>query len=199
MTTGVPARPTAPARGTLERRRVRRRVMRSVVRTALVTGTMVAVYASAPLDRRPAGAIAVRLLLELLALVLVLGWQIRSVSRSPHPVLRGVESLVVSVPLLVLSFAATYSVVDHNSPGSFTEALSRLDAAYLAVTILSTVGFGDITPVTDVARSLVMSQMLVDLAFVGLVAKVLVGAVRRRRDEMQSEAATSEDGEVAQA
>ena len=127
-----------------------------------------------------------RLLLELLALILVLGWQIREVTRSPHPVLRGVEAVVVSVPLLVLTFAATYVVVDHNSPGSFTEALSRLDAAYLSVTILATVGFGDITPVTDVARSLVMSQMLVDLAFVGLVAKVLVGAVRRRRDEMQS-------------
>ena len=88
------------------------------------------------------------------------------------------------------------SVVDHNSPGSFTEALSRLDAAYLAVTVLSTVGFGDITPVTESARSLVMAQMLVDLAFVGLVAKVLVGAVRRRRDEMQTVAATSADGDV---
>ena len=196
MTTGVPARPAVPARGTVERRRVRRRVMASVVRTLVVTVTMVAIYATAPLDRRPAGAVAVRLLLELLALVMVLAWQIRSVGRSPHPVLRGVESLVVSVPLLVLSFAATYAVVDHNSPGSFTEALTRLDAAYLAVTVLATVGFGDITPVTDVARSLVMSQMLVDLAFVGLVAKVLVGAVRRRRDEMQSVADVAEDGEV---
>ena len=196
MTTGVPARPAVPARGTVERRRVRRRVMASVVRTLVVTATMVAIYATAPLDRRPAGAVAVRLLLELLALVLVLAWQIRSVGRSPHPVLRGVESLVVSVPLLVLSFAATYAVVDHNNPGSFTEALSRLDAAYLAVTVLATVGFGDITPVTETARSLVMAQMLVDLAFVGLVAKVLVGAVRRRRDEMQSVADMAEDGEV---
>jgi voltage-gated potassium channel len=126
----------------------------------------------------------------------VLAWQIRSVGRSPHPVLRGAESLVVSVPLLVLSFAATYLVVDHNSPGSFTEAMSRLDAAYFAVTVLATVGFGDITPVTDVARSLVMSQMLVDLAFVGLVAKVLVGAVRRRRDEMQSVAEMAADREA---
>ncbi len=196
MTTGVPARPAVPARGTVERRRVRRRVMASVVRTLVVTVTMVAIYATAPLDRRPAGAVAVRLLLELLALVMVLAWQIRSVGRSPHPVLRGVESLVVSVPLLVLSFAATYAVVDHNSHGSFTEALSRLDAAYLAVTVLATVGFGDITPVTETARSLVMAQMLVDLAFVGLVAKVLVGAVRRRRDEMQSVADMAEDGEV---
>jgi hypothetical protein len=138
----------------------------------------------------------VQLALELAALVLVLAWQIRSVGRSPHPVLRGVEALVVTVPLLVLTFAATYVVVDHNSPGSFSEALSRLDAAYFSVTVLATVGFGDITPLTEVARSLVMSQMLVDLAFVGLVAKVLVGAVRRRRDEMLSEAATPADGEL---
>jgi len=195
MTTGVPAPPTATTRSR-DRRRARRRVMRSIARTVVVTGSVVAFYVSAPLTQRPAGAIAVRLLLELIVLILVLGWQIREVTRSPHPVLRGVEAVVISVPLLVLTFAATYVVVDHNSPGSFTEALSRLDAAYLSVTILATVGFGDITPVTDVARSLVMSQMLVDLAFVGLVAKVLVGAVRRRRDEMQSVAATSGVGEV---
>jgi hypothetical protein len=154
---------------------------------------MVAVYVTAPLGQRPVGSIAAQLLLELAALVLVLVWQIRSVGRSPHPVLRGVEALVVTVPLLVLTFAATYVVVDHNSPGSFSEALSRLDAAYFSVTVLATVGFGDITPLTEAARSLVMAQMLVDLAFVGLVAKVLVGAVRRRRDEMQSAAA---DGEL---
>ena len=195
MTTGVPAPPTAPVRP-VDRRRTRRRVMRSIVRTFVVTGAMVAFYVTAPLDQHPAGAIAVRLLVELIALVLVLVWQIRSVGRSPHPVLRGVEALVVSVPLLVLTFAATYIVVDHNSPGSFTEALSRLDAAYFAVTVLATVGFGDIAPVTEVARSLVMSQMLVDLAFVGLVAKVLVGAVRRRRDEMLNMTATSPTGEA---
>jgi len=195
MTTGVPAPPTATARAR-DRRRARRRVMRSILRTVVVTGSVVAFYVIAPLDQRPTGAIGVRLLLELLVLVLVLGWQIREVTRSPHPVLRGVEAVVISVPLLVLTFAATYVMVDYNSPGSFTEALSRLDAAYLAVTILATVGFGDITPVTNAARSLVMSQMLVDLAFVGLVAKVLVGAVRRRRDEMQSGAAASGDAEV---
>jgi len=170
--------------------------MRSIARTAVVTGTVVAVYVTAPLGQRPVGSIAAQLLLELAALVLVLVWQIRSVGRSPHPVLRGVESLVVTVPLLVLTFAATYVVVDHNSPGSFSEALSRLDAAYFSVTVLATVGFGDITPLTEAARSLVMAQMLVDLAFVGLVAKVLVGAVRRRRDEMQSVAAAAADGEL---
>jgi hypothetical protein len=195
MMTAGPAPSTVSVRLD-DRRRARRRAMASVARTLVVTGTTLAVYVTAPLDQRPVGRIAVRLALELLVLVLVLGWQIWAVGRSPHPVLRGVEAVSVSVPLLILTFAATYVIVDNTSPGSFTEALSRLDAAYLAVTILATVGFGDITPVTDLARSLVMSQMLVDLAFVGLVAKVLVGAVRRRRDDLQSEATTSADGEV---
>jgi hypothetical protein len=196
MTTAVPgAPPFAPLRPR-GRRQARRRVLRSIARTVLVTCSMVAFYVAAPLDQRPVGAIAARLVLELLALVVVLGWQIRAVGRSPHPVLRGVEAVAVSVPLLVLTFAATYVVVDNNNPGSFTEALSRLDAAYFSVTVLATVGFGDIAPVTELARSLVMAQMLVDLAFVGLVAKVLVGAVRRRRDEILTVAATSSEADA---
>ena len=186
MTTGVPARPAVPARGTVERRRVRRRVMASVVRTLVVTVTMVAIYATAPLDRRPAGAVAVRLLLELLALVLVLAWQIRSVGRSPHPVLRGVESLVVSVPLLVLSFAATYAVVDHNSHGSFTEALSRLDAAYLAVTVLATVGFGDITPRTDAGRLIASVMMLIGWGTLAVPTGIVTAEMTVRRHELHA-------------
>jgi hypothetical protein len=46
------------------------------------------------------------------------------------------------------------------------------------VTVLSTVGFGDITPVTQAARALVMIQMIGDLFLVGIVAKVIVGAVQ---------------------
>jgi voltage-gated potassium channel len=198
MTTAVPgAPPTAPVRPG-DRRRFRRLVMRASLRILVVTGTLVAVYVTAPLGQRPVGSIAIRLLLGLVVLVLVLGWQIRSVQRSPNPTLRGVETVTVAVPLLVLTFAATYVAIETSSPGSFTEALSRLDAVYFAVTVLTTVGFGDIAPLSDTARSLVMSQMLVDLAFVGLVFRVLVGAVRRRRDELQIVAAGSsvEEGDA---
>jgi voltage-gated potassium channel len=195
-TAAVSGAPSTGSRTRAERRRARRRLVGLVARTVLVTSAMVAFYVSAPLNQRPVGAIAARLALELLALVGVLVWQIRAVARSAHPVMRGVEAVVVSVPLLVLTFGATYVVVEHNSPGSFTEALTRLDAAYFSVTVLATVGFGDISPVSELARSLVMAQMLVDLAFVGLVAKVLVGAVRRRRDEMQIEAATASAAEA---
>lgn len=190
MTAAVPGvPPTAPGRP-VDRRRLRRRVMRSVVRILVVTGTLVAVYVSAPLGQRPAGSIALRLLLGLVALVVVLGWQVRSVRRSPNPTLRGIESVAVSVPVLVLTFAAAYYATGRASQGSFTEALTRLDAAYFAVTVLTTVGFGDIAPHSPTARSLVMSQMMVNLAFGGLVVKVIVGAVRQRRDEIRTVAAS---------
>ena len=48
---------------------------------------------------------------------------------------------------------------------------------YFTVTVFSTVGFGDITAKTDLARTLVTVQMLVNLVVIGLVAKVIFGAV----------------------
>ncbi len=90
----------------------------------------------------------------------------------------------MSVPLLILSFAATYYVMAQADQASFTESLSRVDAVYFSVTVLATVGFGDITPTSESARLIVTGQMIVDLIFVGLIAKVLVGAVQRRRQAL---------------
>jgi voltage-gated potassium channel len=166
------------------RRRVRGRILGSVFRVGLTTGALLAVYASAPIGQRFTGRIAVQLCAALLVLGVVVGWQLRSVSRSPYPTLRGVEAVAVSVPLLVLAFATAYLGTDFADPAGFTERLSRIDAVYFAVTVFTTVGFGDIAPRSETARLLVTLQMVVDLVMVGLIAKVLVGAVRQRRNAL---------------
>ena len=102
--------------------------------------------------------------------------QIRATMRSPHPALRAVESLGVSVPLLLLLFSATHFLLGGLVPGSYTQALTRFDALYFSVTMFSTVGFGDIAPVSQVARIVTTLQMLVNLIFLGVVARVLFGA-----------------------
>ncbi|MEU2589173.1 potassium channel family protein, partial [Streptomyces avermitilis] len=70
-------------------------------------------------------------------------------------------------------------------PNTFSESLSRTDALYFAMTVFSTVGFGDITPRSEPARLLTTGQMTVNLLLIGVAARFLVNAVqegRRQRD-----------------
>ena len=56
--------------------------------------------------------------------------------------------------------------------------------------MFATVGFGDIAPVTQVARILTTVQMLVNVIFIGVVARVLFGAAlgeRRPRTGVDTE------------
>jgi hypothetical protein len=53
---------------------------------------------------------------------------------------------------------------------------------YFTITVFSTVGFGDIVPVTDGARVATMVQMVGDLLVVGLVLRVMLGAVKAGRE-----------------
>jgi hypothetical protein len=73
------------------------------------------------------------------------------------------------------------SVSDANS---FTERLTKASAAYFTVTVLSTVGFGDITPVGDTARMVVTSQMVVGFTVITLairaVATSTTTAIRKK-------------------
>jgi voltage-gated potassium channel len=156
-----------------------------VVRILVVVGVLLAVYTSAPIGERPVGMVAVRLFIGLVAVVVVLVWQIGAVTRSQYPTQRAVEAVATCIPLLILVFATAYVTVGDNVSDSFSEDLSRFDAVYFTVTVLATVGFGDISPKSEVARGLVTAQMLVDLVLVGLIAKVLVDAVRRRRDVLE--------------
>lgn len=171
--------------GRQEQRRLRRRVLGGAVRVLLVTGTLVAVYVTAPLTAPWTAAAAVRMTACLLVLSVVLGLQLRAVTRSPYPTVRGIEAVVVSVPLVVLLFATAYVRSSYGDADAFTEPVSRLDGVYFSMTVLTTVGFGDIAPVADVARAMVTAQLVVDLVLGGFLAKVLVGAVQRRRDALQ--------------
>ena len=69
------------------------------------------------------------------------------------------------------------------SAGNFSEPLTRTDALYFTVTVFSTVGFGDITAKTEAARLVVTGQMIADLVVIGLAVKVIVGAVKRGRQQ----------------
>ncbi|MEU9298906.1 potassium channel family protein [Streptomyces sp. NPDC048269] len=163
------------------RRALAGHLIRSVVSAVLLT----ALYYLAPLDDGSNVSIAVSLALGLALFGGLLAWQIAAVTRSEYPRLRAVEALATGVPLFLVLFSASYFLLAKEVPHSFTEPLSRTDALYFTVTVFATVGFGDIAPTTTPCRVLTTAQMVADLIVVGVVAKVLFGAVQigiRRRD-----------------
>jgi hypothetical protein len=77
------------------------------------------------------------------------------------------------------------------SASNFSEPMTRTDALYFTVTVFATVGFGDITAKTEVARALVTGQMVAGIVVVGIGARLIVDAVKHGRAQQPVE---SSDG-----
>ncbi len=156
-------------------------VAMAIARTAVSVAVLVVIYFVVPMNRLQGATSVLFLVAGLFVVAVVLALQIRATMASPHPALRAVESLGISVPLLLLLFSAVHFLLEASVPDSYTQALTRLDALYFSVTMFATVGFGDIAPVTQAARVLTTVQMLVNVAFIGVVARVLFGAALGER------------------
>ena len=142
---------------------------------------LVAVYYALPLDHSSTGIAVTMLVIGLAVFIGLVAFHARSITRSPFPGLRAIEALAINVPLFVLLFASTYVVMATMSAGNFGGRLTHTDGLYFTVTVLSTVGFGDITAKTQAARLVVTGQMIADLVILALAVKIIVGAVSRGR------------------
>jgi voltage-gated potassium channel len=152
--------------------------LRLVLRTTLAIVLLVVAYYQAPLDRPLTFASGALFVGALLLAALVVIAEVRGILASPRPLLRAIRVIALGLPLLLVLFAATYITVAGQQTNAFTEPLSRTDGLYFTVTTFATVGYGDISPQTELARVLVTVQMLVGLVAVGVIAKVVLGAVR---------------------
>lgn len=166
---------------------VGRPVLVSLGRVAVNVTALLVLYYALPLDRAVSWRTVGWLIGGLLLIALLVAAQIRAILRARYPGLRAMEALATSVPLFLLLFAALYEMLDTDMPGSFSQTLTRTDALYFVVTVFATVGFGDITAVSETARVLVTVQMVGDLVLIGLVVRAFLTAVdrgrRRREDE----------------
>ena len=163
------------------------RIMRSLLRAAGSTAVPVVVYYLLPLDNSARWFAITMLVIGLAALIGLVAYQVRAISRSRYPALRALEALAVSIPLFLLLFASAYLVMAAISARSFSQPLNHTDALYFTVTTFATVGFGDITATATTARLVVTGQMIVDLVILGLGARVVLGAVSRGRQRRPSE------------
>jgi voltage-gated potassium channel len=173
-----------------------RAVVATLLRSGAAAALLLLAYYQAPLDRPLDMATGWLFVLALLLFAGVMAVSVRGILRSDQPRLRAVRTLGLGLPLLLVVFASTYCIIGGDQPDAFTEPLNRTDGIYFTVTVFATVGFGDIAPVSELARVLVTIQMLVGLIAVGLIAKVVLGAVQvavARRTELPDRSGSEED------
>jgi hypothetical protein len=90
--------------------------------------------------------------------------------------------------LMAFVFAYLYALIEHWQPGAFVintannpNGVTRWwDLLYFSFTCLTSVGFGEITPANDHARSLVMIQQMLGVLYFALVVSRLVTLQTRR-------------------
>jgi voltage-gated potassium channel len=162
--------------------RRRRLVGLGLLRSLAAAVVLVGLYYLLPLDHIK--NVPLTLVAGLLILLAVTTWQVRAIIRARYPALRAIEALATTVPLFLLLFASAYFTMAATNPANFSaHPLTRTDALYFTVTTFSTVGFGDITAVSQAARLVVTAQILLDLLVLGLVVRVFVGAVQLARQQ----------------
>ena len=64
------------------------------------------------------------------------------------------------IPLFLVVFSWIYITFSTSDPAAFGQTLDRTTALYFTVTVFSTVGFGDITAKTDLARLVVTLSLI---------------------------------------
>ena len=119
------------------------------------------------------------LTLELCVFGVVVGFQVPAIVKAKYPILRAIEALAILVPLYVLIFARIYLSSSIGDPSAFNQPLDKITALYFTVTVLSTVGFGDIVAQVNSMRLLVTLQMLLNLVLLGLVFRLLTASARQ--------------------
>ncbi|MDD7942485.1 potassium channel family protein [Actinomycetospora lutea] len=157
----------------------RGRLVLVALRAVATSAVLVLAYFLLPLSSRPDTVTLVLLAVGLVALGVLIVWQVRVIDRARHPGVRALQTLTIVITAFLLLFATGYYLASQAQPGSFSELLDRVDALYFTITVFATVGFGDISPVSAGTRIVVAVQMLADLVILGFVLQAVVGAARR--------------------
>ncbi|HEU4947664.1 MAG TPA: ion channel [Kribbella sp.] len=149
-----------------------------VLRSLIISVAIVVAYFIVPMRSSMNRSTLAQVMLGIAVISALLVWQIRAIVRSAYPRARAVGALTITVPLFLIIFATIYFMMGQSDPDNWSQPLSRLDAAYYTVTMFATVGFGDITGISQTARAVTTVQMIGNLVLVGLIARVFVSAAQ---------------------
>jgi voltage-gated potassium channel len=163
-----------------EERIPRRILVIGIGRVLGVVGLTLLAYFLVPVEGQTAArAAAVIAAVGIAAILVVFARQISRVSRSRRPVLAAIEALVLVFGMFIALFALLYTSISTSNPQAFTQDVDKVAGLYFTTTVLTTVGFGDISAVSQTARVLVTLQMVLGMVLIGTAFKALGFSAKR--------------------
>lgn len=162
---------------------VRRQLLTLLGNTTVVLVLLTAGYYVLPLRLNVSdGGVLVRLVVGLAlvgAVAVVFRLHARRSRQSLSKEMYQIQWLLSVLYLLVLVFAMTYAVTASLDPKQFVGIGDRTAALYFSVTVVGTVGFGDLHAADTLGQLLVTAQMLFDLIYLGTALRLLSGLAVR--------------------
>jgi hypothetical protein len=107
---------------------------------------------------------------------------------SPGPITRRrIEGAIASYLLIGMTFALAFELLELLRPGSLhfdaeVTELARRAVGYFSMVTLTTVGYGDVTPVTPLARRLAMLEGFIGQLYPAIIIGWMVSSMKRRDD-----------------
>lgn len=161
-------------------------VRRSIVRTTAGVVLLALVYIFAPLD----SSVDLHPLLVMTVMFLIFAvliyFSLRRIMTDDFPQLRAAQVAILTVSFYLFLFASLYLSMSTLNPAYFSEDLSHIGAFYFTVTVAATVGFGDITPINDLARIIVTVQMIMNIVLIGVGVRAILALGRSRASNAQA-------------
>jgi voltage-gated potassium channel len=115
-------------------------------------------------------------IIPLVLLVLSFFFVAKSLLRTSEVDIDTVISAISGYILIGLGFGILFYLIDVIRPGNFfaEEQLSYYEAKYLSFITISTLGYGDITPSSHAARSLVIIATLIGQFYMAIIMGIIV-------------------------
>ncbi len=144
---------------------------RSVARTVLVLFGVTAVFLLLPVQAFNLSdtiRIVAVFLIGLAGIAFLIVWQVMAYRDAKISGRARLQGLIVALYVAVLFFALSYYLMALSGPEQIAGLKTRMDALYFSLTIMSTVGFGDVHAESQASRAIVSLHLAFNLLFVSL-------------------------------